>query len=454
MKNQMLHQMEKYWKPAVSVLVGMVIAMLLGTLYWGHLAAHEQYQCFMYTQQFALHHLFFGGPVLYVSEWLVQFFMNPSTGACLVALLLMLLQVLTWGVANSLKSVESGFYAVSFLPSLALLWSMMDGDVLLSLPVAAVLWMGAAWLTLRPDKLFWQLLLGIVLAALLLVATWPSDFVYYRLQQMPCARLTLPMIACVASPILLIALASKKCSRLEALLLWVVILVGGSLIVSVAMDSEQEETMEYNQMAHEKAWDKIILRAKTKGVKSREAGVCVNLALAMRGQLGDNLHLAVTRWGDEVLLPEFRGEWRYTMTVSDAFYYLGLVNTAQRYAFNAQEAIPNMNKSARCMKMLAETNIVNGDYRAARKYLHHLEHTLYYRAWARDALYVIGDEQHVEEQPMWNRLRHFRLQDDLLVNGQRDRQLRALIQQDSTNYLAVSYAMAYLSLMQQNNMGQ
>ena len=57
------------------------------------------------------------------------------------------------------------------------------------------------------------------------------------------------------------------------------------------------------------------------------------------------------------------------MLTGEVYWQIGLVNTAQRFAFETMEAIPNYAKSCRAVKRLAETNLVNGEYAVARKYI-------------------------------------------------------------------------------------
>lgn len=54
-----------------------------------------------------------------------------------------------------------------------------------------------------------------------------------------------------------------------------------------------------------------------------------------------------------------------------------------------RSTIPNFNKSGRCFKRLAETNLINGQYEVAAKYLRLLRKTIFYRDWAEDAMTCI-----------------------------------------------------------------
>lgn len=69
------------------------------------------------------------------------------------------------------------------------------------------------------------------------------------------------------------------------------------------------------------------------------------------------------------------------MMTSDIYYELGMLNTARRFAFEAQESIPNSQKSGRLTKRLAEVAIIDGQYELARRYLHLLKQTFAYSKW-------------------------------------------------------------------------
>jgi hypothetical protein len=70
-----------------------------------------------------------------------------------------------------------------------------------------------------------------------------------------------------------------------------------------------------------------------------------------------------------------------------------MIYVAQRTVFEAQEAILDFQKSARCYKRLAQTNLIIGSYEVARKYLMALQKTLFYRDWANETLPLLGNEE-------------------------------------------------------------
>ena len=129
-----------------------------------------------------------------------------------------------------------------------------------------------------------------------------------------------------------------------------------------------------------------------------------------------------------------------------------MVNTSQRFVFEAMEAIPNHRKSARCLKRLAETNLINGQYEVARKYLHLLQKTLFYKGWATETLSYIGNEEKINAHAEWGRLRQVRPREDILFDEQRmDVMLASLCEQNPENRLAYDYLMAYVMLRRDMN---
>ena len=148
----------------------------------------------------------------------------------------------------------------------------------------------------------------------------------------------------------------------------------------------------------------------------------------------------------------------------ELYFHLGLVNTAQRLAFESMESLPNCNKSARVMKRLAETNLINGQYNVARKYLFLLQKTVFYRPWATRMLLLLGDEQKINQHPLYGWLRKARLQDDILFSEEEiDKICGQLFLQNPKNTMAMQYLlmlpllkgdinwfMQYLQVVQEN----
>ena len=66
---------------------------------------------------------------------------------------------------------------------------------------------------------------------------------------------------------------------------------------------------------------------------------------------------------------------------NEVYYFIGDMNASQHYVLMANTFSPRC-ESSRMIRRMAETNIVNGEYAAAGKYLKILSQTLFYRRWA------------------------------------------------------------------------
>ena len=126
---------------------------------------------------------------------------------------------------------------------------------------------------------------------------------------------------------------------------------------------------------------------------------------------------------------------------------LGMTAVAQRTVFEAQEAILDFQKSGRCYKRLAETNLILGSYEVARKYLLALQKTLFYRRWANETLPLLGNEEAIARHPEYGRLRQMAYKEDFYFGDHVTAEmLEKLYFSNTHNKLAYQYMVAYYLL--------
>jgi hypothetical protein len=207
-----------------------------------------------------------------------------------------------------------------------------------------------------------------------------------------------------------------------------------------------EKVMQYDFMASHQQWNRIIETAN-KEKPNNQIGVTVqNLALAMRGVLLDQMQ-NYNQNGIAGLLPDVQSDATSPMPTAEAFYQLGMINVAQRTVFEAQEAILDFQKSGRCYKRLAQTNLIIGSYEVARKYLMALQKTLFYREWANETLPLLGDEEAIAKHPEYGRLRKWAYKDNFFFSDHvTPEMLESLYSGCTDNSMAYQYLMAYYML--------
>ena len=477
MKKSLSDFIQKHASLLLTLAFGISVFLFWWRRYPFALTYQEQFQLFMLDGDYFCSRIAEpGGLARYVAEFLVQFYNSVVIGAAIIAVLYMLLQRLTWRLMHT-----DSHYALSFIPSIMLWYAMGDESVLLTYVVALLMAMTAAlawikWTAKLAQWVKWLVLLlvipvlywfvgPLVLLTALLMLPWTIAVqgVIYSLALMLFSAhyLPYPMMRVVLGigyyrfpvtlPYLLMAIPVVICvmtyliNKLPKVKQWVniaevmvVLVILGSL-VDLGYDKKKYELIEYDYLVRVRDWNAIIAKAEKQTPDLPMSVSATNLALAMTNQLGDRAFEFYQR-GPQGLFPKFERNFASTQLTGEIYFHLGMINTAQRLAFEAMEAIPNYNKSARAVRRLAETNIINGQYKIAEKYLRMLEKTIFYRPWAQRMISMLGNEKAINEYPIYGTLRQYKLQKDLLFSdGELDNICGQLFLHNQQNLMAAQY---------------
>ncbi len=471
MKKSLSNSLSKYGPWLLMVAFGLAVFLFWTFRYPFALTYQEQLQLFLFDGDFFCDRMAEpGGFARYIAEFLVQFYNGAAIGAAIIALLYMLAQRLTWRL---MRSKSEGSYPLSFLPVLMLWYAMGDESVMLTYTVALVIALGVmvalrkwiGWITaiILIPVLYW--LIGpMVLLVALLMLPWTlmvaaliyalalmllsAHFLpfpmlrvmlgisYYRFPEtLPYVLMAIPVVVA-----LLVWLSRKDYLKwVPAVPAIVVLLILGMFFIPRGFNAKKYELIEYDHLVRVQNWNAIIAKAEKQMPDLPMSVSATNLALGMTNQLGDRAFDFYQR-GSEGLLPKFERNFATTQLTGEIYFWLGLVNTAQRFAFEAMEAIPNYNKSARVVKRLAETNLINGQYKVAEKYLKMLEKTVFYRPWAQRTMALLGNEKAINEHPLYGTLRQYRLQEDFLFSDRElDKICGQLFVHNQQNQMAAQY---------------
>jgi hypothetical protein len=204
--------------------------------------------------------------------------------------------------------------------------------------------------------------------------------------------------------------------------------------------------MKYDFMACHQQWNRILATINEENPNNQIGVTVQNLALAMNGMLISNMG-DYNQNGISGLLPDVTTDATSPMPTAEAFYQLGMINVAQRTVFEAQEAILDFQKSARCYKRLAQTNLINGNYEVARKYLMALRKTFFYRDWADETMLLLGNEKAINKHPEYGKLRQYAYNEDFYFSDHTTPEmLESLFFRNTKNRLAYEYLMAYYTM--------
>ena len=480
----------------LSLLFGMAVFLFWWQRYPFALSYHEQFQLFLFDSDYLATRLAEpGGIARYLSEFLVQFYNNVVFGAVIIALLLVLMQRLVWRLMDQQNKT---WYPLSLLPSLVTWYMMGDQSLLLAFPLALIMVLSvmacvkslgmkrlsvvALCLLILVPLVYWVcgpvvLMLAVYLPlsgqkpilrdALLSVAAvvygvfcilLSSLIVPYTVSQLFCGLgyyrffesfmllMILLQLLLVALPLCGRFLPEIKVGKAHYTLLGVQVVALTVLMLAVVptnYDAKTYELIEYDYLVRTQQWDAVIKKAEQQTPDLPMSVCATNLALAMKGELTTRAFDFYQR-GGQGLLPPFERNYTTTLMTGEAYFQLGLVNTAQRFAFEAMEAIPNYNKSVRCVRRLAETNLINGNYEVARKYLKMLEKTMFYGKWAQRTEALLGQEQQINNHPLYGQMRKKRIKEDFLFSDRElDKICGQLLMADKDNTLALQYLLMF-----------
>jgi len=187
-------------------------------------------------------------------------------------------------------------------------------------------------------------------------------------------------------------------------------------------------------------WDKVLQLSKV-DLYTEEASYCYNLALAMKGRLGDDLFDHSQNYHYSLLFPASSDQTVMTNAMAgEAWFQLGDMTVAEQSAITSLQASPK-HTGARYLVRLARVNLISGEDGAAMKYLTILSKTLFYGKWARSMMPGRQDEAvRVQLSDAHARL----ARKDIVHQLDRPReQLLGLLEADPTNAAARNYLLCY-----------
>lgn len=490
---------KSYLKASLILTYGILVFLFWAICHPSLLSYQEQLQLFQLTDSYFYEHLSWpGGLSTYIGEFMCQFYNNYWIGGLILGLIFSGMWALTWSICKRLGGNSFYIFLLSLIPCLMMLMYMGNINVMPSFLVSILItliftltyykfmsiiernkilktlslifclpvfyWLfgpvvfllallisvhvlfskNYSW-TLK--LLFCLLIFSYTLSCVLmlsLLVLYPTNlqFVginYYR------DPTTFPLMEFVVefgfTLTLLLAGVSSKMPKKISIISWSTIVIGlvaiglfwGNFYVPMTL-----ELIEYDYLVRINDWKGVLNKAEKKQPNLPMSVCATNLALGMTNQLGDRAFHFYQN-GTEGLLPPFQREFNSLLVTAEAYFQLGLTNTAQRFYFEAMEGIPNYNKSVRCIKRLTETNMLNGHYEVAKKYLRILKNTSCYAKWAYRTEQLI-DNQTIDKHPLYSKLRRSHLENDFLFSEEEiDKVLGQLFLKNPNNALAKQY---------------
>ena len=409
--------LSKYWEHITVVFLAIVVFCFWLFLYPFVPVTREMSVLFLWNTDYLLDRLAVpGGLAQYLGEGIAQFFLNPFNAALVYAVLFVIAQqLMSHLLLRFFPNIKSKVRVpLSLLPSCLFWYLAMQPRVPLTPTVAALLVMGVGCLVMGVGAKRIRL---VVLCLLIPVVYWLTGPLAVLL--VLCSIRWIPLTG------VLFAASLLGSSYLTPYPLGEIVR-GVDYCWSDTKKMGTYEEMECDMLMRQHRWNDIL--QKFKSPESPAVRSAWLYAYHQTGQMGINEFLAkiapqqanfqqepsVFCIGDLHFVVYF-GTLSSAFMVSDLAFNIFWPNIAQRAAFEAMEAIPNHNKSARALQQLVETNLVTGNPKVALKYIFLLEQTLFYRSWAGKMKEMAKNPELLKENPVFYQMKEiYDNEDDML----------------------------------------
>lgn len=494
-----------------SVLFGILIFVFFAFFYSYHLHFAEQIQLFLLTPDFFLEKISFpGGFNGYLGGFLTQFFYLPYAGALIISILLIAIQRFTKHILREITdsliifplayfpSLYSGLLLLNELYPIAavtgILGALMLGWVYMKIKnpgyrfVAGIFLIPSAYyllggaclallliilvfelilkLKVKNDNTIsennslkiWHFLSYIILGLGIpfmimrffilqpLILSFLSEYYYNIPNVLPPGIIILFLIPSILMLIFFIIPVRYFTNKYAVFLQVIIVLAAGYLGYRSLVNFDAEKTMNYDYLVRIGHWKEVISTAAKNPPNNNLSLAMLNLSLAKTDQLGDKM-FNYGQHGVDGLFLRFTNEYITPMMGNEILYQLGLINASQEYIFESMEIMPKMGKTVRAIKRLAETNLINGQYRVSEKYLKILEKTMFYSHWAKDTERYLYNEEMINRHPDWGEKRKLLVKQDFFFHiDDIESILHHILRDNPQNKLAFEYLMAYCLL--------
>lgn len=485
------------------------ILFMSAMIYFQYFGAHifffqENQSLFLFSQNYLVQFLDVpGGLIQYLSEFLKQFYVYTFAGAFIISVELVLLVLILRSIALKLNGTNDQTWILIFVPSLVLFFLHTDYTRLLcqnlgfllvmliyylflsinkkkaalfflvSFPFLFYLLGGFVWILFvlaithffsvlpRKGRIMYSVLLTVVAGVTYVIFkevifVQVSDkllfnpFTLGEDSTFPRINFILIVYFIGFPKLLTLHYFSKKGASTPvtvSLLSFLFFILGFSLKKNYK--PEINEFMNLEKLVFEQKWDEVIDGFEKRSYKTLMSEYYYFIALSEKGILCDRMFNGNPGFGVESLIIP----WEYKSEVINRgvyFYYtIGLMNEAHRWAF---ESMVTQGYQPENLKLIVKTNLVNGHYDVARKYISILKQTLFYRDWAMKYQKLCDHPEMLKNDPELGEKMSLSPTKDFFINVEKPTaNLAYLLQANKYNKKVFEYGMAWALLSKNIN---
>ncbi len=216
------------------------------------------------------------------------------------------------------------------------------------------------------------------------------------------------------------------------------------LILKFSFDRQEKKKVQFDYLAEQGRWEEILNLALETEEYDALVNFNVNRALYHAGQLLDNLFGFPQMLGVDGLFLENVPRQCATPAI-DLYFDLGHIKAAEVLAYEGQT---NFVYHPRMLKMIVVTNIVEGKYGVAKKFLDLLNKSIMHKKWVKHYRSYLLDKSLIESDSLIQLKRKLMPEFDffIAIGDRSDENLIELLKENENNKMAFEYLMAYYLL--------
>jgi hypothetical protein len=235
---------------------------------------------------------------------------------------------------------------------------------------------------------------------------------------------------------------ASKVNLMQLSPILIILVLAGAL--SQRSDRKNSHYFHVEKLFYERKFDEIITFNKTFPTTNKLTLFLNNIALAETGQLTERLFEFPQSPDGETLFLKWETIGEVLRRGGYFYYSVGLVNEAHRWAY---EYMVMRGYTPEVLKMLIKSELINGNYKVASKYIEILSQSIFYQKEARDFRKLLNNDEAVNSLPELGQKKRLKPKTDFFVLSDAPAtNLEPLLDSDSTNVFAIEYQFAWLLL--------
>jgi hypothetical protein len=217
-------------------------------------------------------------------------------------------------------------------------------------------------------------------------------------------------------------------------------------LMSRIYSPDTADLFKLEKMFFTRDWNGVIKHQETRQSKNLVAQYYFNTALSENGMLCDRMFFAPQDYGTMSMMIPWNSQISINRLFRGVYFYysIGLINEAHRWAF---ESMVIQGYRPENIKLLIKTDLINGHYKVAEKYISVLKKTLHYRNLAKRYEAMLLNPELIQSDPELGEKIRLKPQDDFIItirNPQKN--IASLLQSNPSNKKAFEYNIAWLML--------